>query len=71
MYHTLQTVLTEETTHASLAFETVRWAAARDATARDAIRAAFQELRGRCAKTRLWVLKHAKTERFVLFCWCH
>merc|ERR1712224_66728 len=45
MLHVLRTVLTEETTHASLAFATVRWVAARDTTARDAIRAAFQELR--------------------------
>jgi len=44
MLHVLRTVLTEETTHASLAFETVRWVAARDTTSRDAIRAAFQEL---------------------------
>ena len=47
----VQTVLTEETTHAFLAFETVRWAAARDDTARHAIGAALKELIGTCASS--------------------
>ena len=43
---TVQTILTEETTHAFLAFETVRWATARDAKARDVVAAALKESLG-------------------------
>ena len=43
---TVQTVLTEETTHAFLAFETVRWASARDASTKAAVNSAIKELQG-------------------------
>jgi len=44
MVETLRTVLTEETTHAFLAFETVRWATAKDATAKDAVGIALDDM---------------------------
>lgn len=44
MVETLRTVLTEETTHAFLAFETVRWAIARDATTKDAVSVILNEM---------------------------
>ena len=43
---TMQTILDEETSHAFLAFETVRWATARDATTRDAVGSALKEMLG-------------------------
>merc|ERR1719460_1231309 len=44
MVDALRTVLTEETTHAFLAFETVRWATAKDATAKDAVGIALDDM---------------------------
>merc|ERR1712037_628059 len=44
MVETLRTILTEETTHAFLAFETVRWATAKDATAKDAVGLALEDM---------------------------
>merc|ERR1711981_1200226 len=44
MVDVLRTVLTEETTHAHLAFETVRWATARDPIALHAVNFALEQL---------------------------
>lgn len=44
MVETLQIILSEETGHTALAFETVRWATAQDANALDAVTAALEAI---------------------------
>jgi len=58
MVDALRTVLTEETTHAFLAFETVRWATARDAKARDVVATALKESLATEPRTNVAVLRN-------------